>query len=70
MKILEFVTDRCGKLSSSRLFMLLITITFVTEWQHHIWTSSDPFTTSIEMLIMVTGTLGFKIFNNKTEAKK
>lgn len=69
MKILEFLTDNNGKLSSSRLFMLLVACSFTIEWQEHIWTSTVAFKPSIEMLTMVLGVLGFKVFHNKTEKK-
>lgn len=66
-RFIEFLTDKNGKLSSSRLFMLLVACTFIIEWQEHIWTTTTSYQPSIEILTMVLGVLGFKIFHNKTE---
>jgi len=33
----EFLEDASGKLSSARLFMLLVAISAIIDWQHAIW---------------------------------
>lgn len=62
MRVFEFLKEKNGQFSSSRLFMLLVALSAIIDWQHAIWTTVDgiwrPEWTTIGMVL---GVLGFKI---------
>ena len=68
-KILEFLQESNGQFSSSRLFMLLVAISAIIDWQHAVWTHGiwQPEWTTIGMVL---GVLGFKIAQKPFEEKK
>jgi len=66
MKILEILKDNQDKFSSARLFMLLVCITTITDWQHAIWTVGT-WTPEWQTIGMVLGVLGFKVMQKKAE---
>ena len=69
MKILEFLKDSAGSFSSARLFMLLVAISTIVDWQHAVWTTSNGvWTPEWQTVGMVLGVLGFKIAQ-KTQEK-
>ena len=60
MKILEFLKDKSGQFSSARLFMLLVSISTIIDWQHAVWTVGK-WSPEWQTIGMVLGVLGFKI---------
>lgn len=71
MKVFEFLKEANGQFSSARLFMLLVAISAIIDWQHAVWTSIDgvwhPEWTTIGMIL---GVLGFKIAQKPFENNK
>ena len=64
MKILEFLKNKEGNFSSTRLFMLLVAVSAIVDWQHAVWTigSWNP---HWDVLIFTASVLGFKIWEVK-----
>ncbi len=68
MKFLEFFKDGTGQFSSSRLFMLLVCISAIIDWQHAIWTVG-LWSPSFQTVGMILGVLGFKVAQTYQENK-
>ncbi|HQT90407.1 MAG TPA: hypothetical protein PL001_00065 [Candidatus Kryptobacter bacterium] len=68
-KLLEFFQGRNGRLSSKRLFMLLIAVSFVLDWQHAVWTVGS-FHPAAALLTFVAGFFGIGVLGSLTEGKK
>ena len=66
MKILEFLQEKNGKFSSSRLFMLLVCISSIMDWQHAIWTVGI-WTPEYQTVGLILGILGFKFIHKTKE---
>ncbi len=69
MKILQFFTDHAGKLSSSRLFKLLVAFSAIIDWQHAVWTVGK-WTPDIEVLVFIAAVLGVTTYQHKVEQKR
>ena len=68
MKLLEFIQEKNGKFSSSRLFALLVTIGTMVDWMHAVFsTGSGIWTPSYQTIGMVLGVLGFKFLQKSRE---
>ncbi len=66
MKLLEFLKEKNGQYSSARLFMLLVSISAIIDWQHAIWTSG-LWKPEYQTVGLILGVLGFKFFHKRTE---
>jgi hypothetical protein len=57
MKILEFLQESNGQLSSSRLFALIVTLCFCADWVVHIINQQmyDPTLTIVGIVIGING---------------
>ena len=66
MKVLEFLKDKQGVFSSARLFMLLVSISAIIDWQHAIWTDGiwQP---TWQTVGLICGVLGFKVLQHANE---
>ena len=56
----EFLEDASGKLSSARLFMLLVAISAIIDWQHAIWVDDGIWKPMWQTVGLILGVLGFK----------
>ena len=58
----ELLEDASGKLSSARLFMLLVAISAIIDWQHAIWMIDGGIWRPMWQTVgLILGVLGFKI---------
>ena len=66
MRLLEFLQDKSGQLSSARLFALLVSLAFVADYVAHIIRSAnfDPTLTTVSTVL---GVLGFKVLQKQFE---
>jgi hypothetical protein len=62
----QFLKESNGQYSSSRLFMLLICLAVITDYQHAVWTVG-AWHPDWQTIAMVLGALGFKVFQKKDE---
>ncbi len=61
MKILEFLQEKNGQFSSSRLFATLVTIGTIVDWMHAVFTGDGVWKPEWQTIAMVLGVLGFKV---------
>ena len=61
MKVLEFLQEKNGQFSSSRLFALLVTIGTIVDWMHAVFTGDGVWKPEWQTIAMVLGVLGFKV---------
>ena len=66
MKLLELLKDNENKLSSTRLFMLLVAISCIIDWQHAVWTVG-VWSPEWDVLIFTASVLGLKLWQKKVE---
>ncbi len=68
-KLLEFLSESNGSLSSTRLFMFLIVVSIIVDYQHAIWTVGiwHPDWQTIGLAL---GTLGFKVWQKGSEVSE
>ena len=66
-KLLEFFSEDNGSLSSARLFMFLIVVSIIIDYQHAIWTVGiwHPDWQTVGLAL---GSLGFKVWQKSSEA--
>jgi len=55
-----FLTDKDGTWSSTRLFMLLVCLSTIVDWQRAVWTVG-AWTPNITLLIFISSVLGIKV---------
>lgn len=65
-KFLEFLSESNGTLSSTRLFMFLICLSIVVDYQHAVWTVG-AWHPDWQVVGVLLGTLGFKVWQKKDE---
>lgn len=63
-RILEFLENESGRFSSTRLFMLLVCFTSITDWLYSVFTIGK-WSPDNSVLLFITTVLGLKIFENK-----
>ncbi len=68
IKILEFLQEKNGQFSSSRLFALLVTLATIVDWMHAVFTVG-VWRPEWQTIGMVLGVLGFKIAQKYKEEK-
>ena len=66
-KIIEFLQDSSGKLSSARLAMFLIVLTFTSDYVAHIIRADGAFDPSLSIIGLVTAIIGIKVIQQKNE---
>ncbi len=66
MNILDFLREANGTLSSARLFMFLICLSVIIDYQHAVWTTGiwHP---DWQTIGLVLGALGFKVWQKGYE---
>lgn len=69
MKILEFLSEDNGTLSSTRLFAFAIVTSAIIEWQHAIWFMSGIWEPDYMTVGLVAGVLGIKVLQKSSEQK-
>ena len=68
VKLLEFLQEKNGQLSSSRLFMLLVALGGMIDWMHAVFTTSDGiWRPEYQTILLILGVLGFKIAQKAKE---
>ena len=65
-KIIEFLQDSSGKLSSARLAMFLIILAFTSDYVVHIVRSIE-FDPALSIIGIVTAVMGIKVIQRKNE---
>ena len=68
-KILDFLKENNGNLSSTRLFALAIITSAIIEWQHAIWTLGGIWKPDYMTIGLVCGIMGLKVLQKSTEQK-
>ena len=68
MKILQFLQEENGQFSNSRLLAFLAVVSFIMDWQKHIW-SHIEFNPSITIIGFVLGVVGLKVTQYFAEVK-
>lgn len=61
-----FLKESDGMYSSTRLFMLLVAISLVVDWQHAVWTVGT-WKPEWQTIATALGVLGFKVVKDATE---
>ena len=59
-KYLEFLSEQNGSLSSTRLFMFLICLSIIVDYQHAVWTIG-VWHPDWQTIGLALGALGFKV---------
>lgn len=67
-KLLQFLQEDNGQLSNSRLLAFLAVVSFIIDWQSHIW-SHIEFNPSITIIGFVLGVVGLKVTQYFAEVK-
>ncbi|GEM_PF-2645658 len=65
-RILEFLSENNGNLSSTRLFMFLIVLSIIIDYQHAIWTVGT-WHPDWQTIGLALGALGFKVWQKGNE---
>lgn len=65
-KLLEFLQERDGSFSSARLFMLFVVLGVMVDWMHAVFTVG-VWKPEWQTIMMVLGTLGFKVLQKSQE---
>ena len=68
IKILQFLQEENGQLSSTRLTTLLVILSMIVEWQHCVWTHLQ-WNPSMTEVGLVTAVLGAKTVAKSFESK-
>ncbi len=68
MKLMEFLQEANGDLSSARLFAFLVVLLFCVDWGKHIW-MGQVFDPSLTIVGIVLGVLGLKVSQKFGEEK-
>jgi hypothetical protein len=63
-KLLQFLQDVNGDFSSTRLFMLLVCLSAIIDWQHAIWTTGI-WRLEWQTVALIAGVLGFKVLQRE-----
>lgn len=66
MKILEFLEEKSGQLSSKRLFTFLVIVSTIIDWQHAIWTVGR-WTPDLNVIGLILGVVGFQVVGKFAE---
>lgn len=66
MKIFEFLQGENGIFSSTRLFMLLVCLSCIVDWQHAVWTVGK-WSPELDVLMFIGAVLGIKVWEKKNE---
>jgi len=68
MKILQFLQEENGQFSNSRLLAFLAVVSFIMDWQKHIWANLD-FAPAWSIIGFVLGVVGLKVTQYFAEVK-
>lgn len=69
MKLLQFLQESNGQLSSTRLFTLLIVLGTIIDWMHCIFALKQVWTPSVQELSLIFATMGLKVGQKIIEEK-
>ena len=67
-KLLQFFQEDNGQFSNARLLAFLAVVSFIMDWQSHIWSHID-FNPSFTVIGFVLGVVGLKVVQKFTETK-
>lgn len=67
-KLLQFLQEDNGQFSNARLLAFFAVISFVMDWQKHIWTGIE-FNPSWSIIGFVLGVVGLKVAQKFSETK-
>lgn len=67
-KLLQFLQEENGQFSNSRLLAFLAVVSFIIDWQSHIW-SHIEFNPSFTIIGFVLGVVGLKVTQYFAEIK-
>ena len=65
-RLLEILSETNGRLSSTRVFMLMVALTAIIDWQKAIWTIG-VWNPNPEVLLFILGVLGLKVYQKRVE---
>ncbi len=68
MKLLQLLQEDNGQFSNARLLAFFAVISFIMDWQKHIWTGVD-FNPAWSIIGFVLGVVGLKVAQKFTETK-
>lgn len=66
MKLLEFLQEKDGSYSSTRLFMLLVCLATIVDWMNAVFTVG-VWSPEYQTIAFVLGAMGFKVFQKDKE---
>ena len=67
-KLLEFLSEDNGRLSNTRLANFLVVLSFITDWQAHIWRHIE-YNPSFTIVGIVASIMGIKVAQKFAEKK-